>query len=44
MKIILLILIALVRRALVGKNTKPIARGWGNRLHLLIIAAPAVGY
>ena len=47
MKIILLILIAyavalsiaLVRRAPVGKHTKPIARGWGNRLHLLIVGA-----
>lgn len=46
-KIILLILvlyalaisIALIRKAPVGKNGKPVSRGWGNRLRILIIGA-----
>src|SRR6266404_1966782 len=33
------LLIALARKAPRRKTTKPVSRGWGNRLHILIIGA-----
>jgi putative NADH-flavin reductase len=35
----LVLLFALTRRAPVRKNPKPASRGWGNRMHILIIGA-----
>jgi putative NADH-flavin reductase len=35
----LVLLFALARRAPVRKNPKPASRGWGNRMHILIVGA-----